>query len=143
MQGAEPTVITLCDDPAMRVVLRFLLSDIGCKIVDIEEADAITSAAPLNGDTAPLLIVVAGRGEDGVQVIGALHQAGYRFPVALLARLLDSTMRKRAFALGARDVIGLPVAIKDLHARLRVLVDEHTWQVERDQKAVETIRAGG
>lgn len=57
-------------------------------------------------------------------------------------RGVDRTLRQQAFALGARDVVGLPAAPHELQARLRgVLGQAH--QAQDVAAASDVVRAGG
>lgn len=75
------------------------------------------------GDAA-LVIAVGDRaeGEDALAQLEGLCRAGYEGPFVLLAPAPSTYVRRRAFAQGACDVIGLPVNGHHLEARLRAVL---------------------
>jgi DNA-binding response OmpR family regulator len=75
-------------------------------------------------------------------MLSRLHRSGRSIPTLVLARSVSLDLRRRAFALGAYDVVGLPVAAQDLQARLRAALGTRMVQEElRDDP--DTVRAGG
>lgn len=105
-------------DAPTQSIVRFLLTTDGYGV-----AVAADPAAPLAARMVPALCVVIASFDapDPLPLLASLHRAGYRGPLVLLARSPDNTLRRRAFALGARDVVGLPTSPTVLRARLRVL----------------------
>jgi DNA-binding response OmpR family regulator len=99
-------------------MLRFLLEDDGCTVVEAAARGPLTSL--LRFVRISLVIVVAGETQhDVVDTIDRVGHEGYYGPLLLLAPNPDCDLRKRALAHGAHDVIPLPLSTRDLQARLR------------------------
>jgi len=114
-----PLALIVGGDAPTQAVVRFLLAADGYRMVTV-----VDPADPAIPREDPTLCVVAASFDtpDPTPALASLHRTGYRGPLVLLARSLDSALRRRAFALGARDVVGLPVAPAVLRARLRAVV---------------------
>ncbi len=114
----RPRALLVGGDAPTQSVVHFLLTTDRYGV-----AVAADPAAPLPARMAPALCVVMASFDapDPLPPLASLHRAGYRGPLVLLARSPDNTLRRRAFALGARDVVGLPTTPAVLRARLRVL----------------------
>ncbi len=131
-----PLALIVGGDAPTQGVVRFLLATDGYRVV--MAADPV---APLHEGAAPSFCVVVASFDapDPTPVLASLHRAGYRGPTVLLARSPDSALRRRAFALGARDVAGLPIAPCELQARLRVAGSI----VSAEEPHPTAMRAGG
>ncbi len=139
----KPVAMTVCDDTAMRAVLRHLLEAAGCAVVEVAAvADLSPSVRP---ETVAVIVVVAScqSNTDGVAALAALHCDGWRVPLVLCARNMTSALRQRAFTLGARDVIGLPIIPRELHARLQAILSRHAnWSPSSPTGATPTCAGG-
>lgn len=135
-----PLVVILCRDSATRAMLRFLLTDDG---YEVAEVDDVASVATLPRREQVCLVVIAGGpGVDVVAMLAALHRSSMQLPAVLLARGADVHLRKRAFGLGARDVVSLPASPRDIQARLRALLRDANCRAAPPAPG-ETLRAGG
>ncbi len=132
-----PLALLIGGDAPTRMMLRFLLEDDGHAAAEVSDPAAAVASS------ASLLIVVAGEREDDPLIaLTLLRRLGCRVPTLLLARDVDLELRKRAFALGVHDVVGLPATAHDLQIRLRAALGQRA----RPQEArtdVEFVRAGG
>jgi len=136
-----PLALIVGGDAPTQAVVRFLLAADGYRTVTV--ADPADLAIPRE---APTLCVVASSFDapDPTRALASLHRAGYRGPLVLLARSADSMLRRRAFALGARVVVGLPVAPTVLRAHLRAAVPAPTCAATpRVALAPSALHAGG
>src|SRR5207244_5738048 len=105
-------------DAPTRAMLRYLLECEGCTVAEVPGMPAMGSAP--HADAVALLVVVAGEPEQNVSdILAALRRLGYHAPTVVLAQGVSLQLRQRAFALGAVDVIGLPIDTRVLLARLR------------------------
>lgn len=144
---AKPLAIIICDDLAMRAVVRYLLEESGCEVIEGAGLDDLPSTIQMAA--VVLLVVIAAQqsGGDGTATLATLRRAGWRVPTILCARGMTSVVRQRAFALGAQDVVGLPVVFKELQARLHVLLtqraDLHRGGASQGCAGADPIHAGG
>ena len=119
---AIPVALILGRDAATVTMLRFLLDDLACAVHAV--ADARAALAILPRHAVALLLVVADAADEVAEALGTLRRMGLRCPTLLLTRSSDLTLRRRAFALGTRDVVGLPAGACDLQARLRAALGD-------------------
>ena len=115
---SSPLALLLGGGAPTRAMLRFLLEDDGCTVVEAAARGPLTSLLRLN--QISLVIVVAGETQhDVVDTIDRVGHEGYYGPLLLLAPDPDCDLRRRALAHGAHEVIPLPLSTRDLQARLR------------------------
>lgn len=136
-----PRAILVGGDTPTRAMLRFLLEEDHCAVVEVDAVDA-AMAGPRFDDAALVVLIAGDRGQDGLSLLSRLSRHGPAVPAVLLARAVSLDMRRRAFALGAHDVVALPVAAHDLQARLRAALGARAAPEEPGDD-VETGRAGG
>jgi DNA-binding response OmpR family regulator len=115
---SSPLALLLGGGAPTRAMLRFLLEDDGCTVVEAAARGPLNSLLRLN--QISLVIVVAGETQhDVVDTIDRVEHEGYDGPLLLLAPDPDCDLRKRALAHGVHEVIPLPMPTRDLQARLR------------------------
>ena len=137
-----PLVFLIGGDVPTHTMLRFLLEDSGLEVIDAPTVAGLL--ALFNKWGTGFVIVIAGMGgarHDGAGTIAALRQAGRFVPTLLLTRGTDHASRRRAFALGALDVISLPAVPRDL--RVRLLAAFGDGRDAGTPHGAKTIRAGG
>jgi DNA-binding response OmpR family regulator len=99
-------------------MLQFLLMEAGCAVHAATTVDALAhSLSP--ADIALVLLVAASPSHDDVDTLYKLRCLGYRVPTLLLGHELHREVRRRAFELGALDVVNLPADAHALLARLK------------------------
>ena len=118
------SVFVVGGDAATRTTLRFLLSDQGREIIEVATPSALV--ATLRARTAALVVVVEGGSVAGGATMTLLRQGGYYPSVVLLTRNADQAVRRRAFALGVLDIIGLLSSPRDLCARLNAALGDRS-----------------
>ncbi len=134
-----PVVLMIGRDAVMRTLVRFLVQDEGCEVVEVTAVTALIAA--LRARPVALVVVVEDAMVDGNATTRAVRDVGYCPPIILLTRGPDRATRRRALALGVLDIIGLPVSPRDLQARLgAALQDQRRRQARAGGRA---IRAGG
>ena len=102
-------------DAPTQAMMRFLLTDIGCKV---REARTVMPAAD-PGAVALVAIVLDVPEATLTRTFATLRRRGYCCPIVVLMRETSQEFCRRAFALGAVDVVSLPAAPAALQARLR------------------------
>lgn len=137
LQHLASSVLVVGGDPATRMMLHFLLDDAGCAVTELAQIGVLD--AP---ERADLLVVADGAHQDGVEVVAALHRAGYRGPVVLLSHGIGSSVRHRAAMLGVLEIIGLPAAPRDLQMRLQVHLNDSLRQAHPHAARANVLRAG-
>jgi DNA-binding response OmpR family regulator len=141
--GGEAMALLVGGDAPTRAMLRYLLECEGCAVVDVPGVPALGHAP--RADEVALLVVLASQAEHNVSdTLAALRRVGYHAPTLVLAQGLSLQLRRRAFALGAVDVVGLPMDTRVLLARLRSALAGATSGAGRSGGASERIlQAGG
>lgn len=109
--------IVVGGDAPTRAMLRFLLEDRGCSVIDV--APGGPAARVLDADHPDALVLIATEEQDGsIHDLLWRYRARYRCPAVLLARRVSRELRARATTLGLRDVISLPCDAVELQRRL-------------------------
>ncbi len=137
----RPLAIIIGGDTPTRAMLRFLLEDDGCVVAEAGDIEAVT-AIPRAEDAALFALITGDHDRDAAGLLGRLRRHNPAVPIVVLAHTSSLDLRRRVFALGARDVVGLPVAAHDLQVRLRaVLGAQLPYDAASDPATV--VRAGG
>lgn len=113
-------VLVVGGDAPTQAMLHFLLADIGCKV---REAGTVTPATD-PGAVALVAIILDAPGAALNKTFATLRQRGYCCPIVVLMREASRRFCRRAFALGAVDVVSLPAAPAALQARLRAALED-------------------
>ena len=137
----SPLVALWGGDAVTRAALHFLLTEDGCEVAEMTTVKALLST--LNARPVDLVAVIAEAKDEGVDVIGVLHQMECAPSTLLLARGVDQSLRRHAFTLGVIDVIGLPAAPRDLRARLGAALRYRQSMREGKKHGPAALRAGG
>lgn len=135
-----PLVVILCRDAMTRLMLRFLLLDEGCEVVEMSDAAAVVTMP--RREEVNLLVVAGEPKEDIGSTLALLHRSGVHLVTALLTRGADLQVRQRAFGLGVLDVVSLPANPRDIQARLRAVLRDPARHAPA-HTATEVLRAGG
>ena len=107
---AEPVVIVVDDDEAVRDSLSFLLDVAGYRARAFASGAALlaTPLAPLAAGAGCLLLDVRMPEIDGVTTLERLRAAGFRIPTIIMTGHADVPLAVRAMKAGARDFIEKP-----------------------------------
>lgn len=123
----------------MRAMLHFLLQDAGCHVAEV--AGPIADPALLCADAPTLIACVAGRHDDTLQLISRVRRQCPSARLLVFGRGITIDLRRRALALGAHYVIGLPIATHDLQRRLHEALGDAAPATA--SAAPTHVRAGG
>lgn len=136
----SPLVALIGADRSMQAILHYLFEDDGCTVIELADASALDSVE--RARKADLIVITDHPHCPSVGTIAAMRSRGYSNPLLLLTRGADFSMRRRAFALGVIDIIGIPLAPHNLQARLRAALGDRHQRVDRDVPR-SVVRAGG
>jgi two-component system KDP operon response regulator KdpE len=132
-------VLVVEDEPAMRRLLRAVLSTQGYRI---SEAPNGSSALALTSDckTIDLLLLDLGLPDmKGDHIIRTLRAAGQLVPIIVLSNISDENAKVEALDLGADDYVTKPFGARELLARVRAGL-RHSFQAAGEKPV---FRAGG
>ncbi|KZL13344.1 MULTISPECIES: response regulator [Pseudovibrio] len=120
---AEPVIIIIDDDDAMREALVCLVESVGLKAVDFERADDF-----LNSDLRPCVGVIITDmripGTSGLGLLEKLRASGQHLPVIVISAFANLRDGVRAMSLGAVDVLEKPFDEQSLLDKLQDLITE-------------------
>ena len=137
LENRTPLILVVDDDRSTRIILRLILEQDGCEVVDVENGqlclDAYLACKPdmvLLDAKMPVM--------DGFTCCAELQRLplGPSTPVLMIAGLDDQASVDKAFAAGAMDYVTKPIHPPILRRRLRHLL-EASWaeQAVRDSEA--------
>ena len=105
MAAIHHNVIVADDEPAMRRLLRTVLSSQGYGITEAVDGSAALQAV-LAQEIADLLVLDLGLPDvDGLQIIKHFRTAGANLPIIILSHRSDDTSKVMALDLGADDYV--------------------------------------
>ena len=112
----SPLVLLIGAETTDGRLIQGMLRDDGCRVTPLSLPSALH---PASGDAACLLVaVIEGDRRAARRIITRLERV-YAPSYVVVGRDLTPPLRALAFARGAMDVIGLPMAPTELRARLR------------------------
>lgn len=121
---ADPHVL-ICDDEAdLREMLAEYLGKRGFRVSMAANASALRSAIE-NAPPDAILLDINMPGEDGLSVLRQLSAKGDAPPVIMLTAAGDVVDRVVGLELGADDYLAKPVDLRELAARLKVVLRRH------------------
>lgn len=117
---ANPKILLLDDDPAVRASLQFTLELQGLDVETFASAEALTAFA---GPDEPACFILDYRlpGIDGLSLLEALRRLGVAAPAIIITTNPTRGVRQRAAALGA-TLIEKPLLGDELISAIRTLV---------------------
>lgn len=115
MTLSVPQAILIGDDTPTRLLMRLLLEADGYAV----HACASTCDVPPLPAVALVALVDPAPG-DLAATMQRLHRLGDRAAAVVLAHNASPELRRRAFAMGVRDVISLPAVPREMAVRLHV-----------------------
>jgi FixJ family two-component response regulator len=105
------------DDASVREALPALLGELGFAARTFDSAEAFLDADDL-GEAGCLLLDIALPGMTGLELHRELMRRGHRMPVIFITGQRDETLRARALAQGAVEVLRKPFHDTALQAAL-------------------------
>src|SRR3974390_3002888 len=133
MDGLEPHLLAVDDDPRLRELLRRYLTDHGFRAPTALGAAA--ARAPLAGFAFDLLIIdVMMPGEDGFALTKSLRAAS-RIPILLLTAMAEGRDRISGLERGADDYVGKPFEPRELVLRIRNILQRAARPLEPESAA--------
>ena len=139
--GAESFDILLVEDQeSLRGLLRSMLEQDGLRV---RSCDGEVGALELVAESVPDAVLASAAA--GPKLLGQLRRlpAYSALPVLLLSDQDDELARYRSIALGADEVINLPVAADVLVAAVRARIRRARWLGVRTSTVVEPVRRSG
>jgi DNA-binding response OmpR family regulator/HPt (histidine-containing phosphotransfer) domain-containing protein len=123
------TIIIVDDDPVILSVLRAIAEHDGLRVIALPSAEFLMPVLLRERPVMLLMDVLMGA-TDGVAVTRALRASPmFRdLPVVLFSSEQSSAMRNAAFAAGADDFFGKPLAPKEVHQRIRERLEQRRWK---------------
>jgi two-component system KDP operon response regulator KdpE len=111
-------VLIVDDEPAIRRLLRTILTAQGYRTVEVETGHAALSV--LARDRIDVLVLDLGLPDiDGLEVLKRTRCGGSNVPVVVLSSRTDETGKVHALDMGADDYVTKPFGIEELLARIR------------------------
>jgi two-component system OmpR family response regulator len=114
-------ILLVEDDAMIGSALRLALEDAGCTVEWVTRAAAATDALSQSAWHA-LLLDLGLPDRDGLDLLSSMRGAGNQLPVVILTAREEVDARVRGLDLGADDYVVKPFVVKELLARLRVVV---------------------
>jgi two-component system OmpR family response regulator len=114
-------ILLVEDDAMIGSALRTALEDAGC---EVEWAAHAAAASAALAQCAPhaMLLDLGLPDRDGLDLLSGMRGAGNQLPVVILTARDEVDARVRGLDLGADDYVVKPFVVKELLARLRVVV---------------------
>ena len=133
--------ILIGGDTPTRAMLRFLLEEDSCHVLEVGDVDAAV-ALPQAEDAVLFVVIAADGGQDIGSHVGRLRHCGFAASIMAVGRSVNLDVRRHLFALGAQEVVGLPIGAHDLQLRLRATLGARRSPVAPKVDAG-VVRAGG
>jgi DNA-binding response OmpR family regulator len=120
-----PTLLVVEDDPDLQTVLTRVLTGEGYQV--ITAVDGETGLAEALGRSPDLVILDVGLPvKNGVEVVRALRERGFRAPALMLTALGSLEDRVTGLEAGADDYLPKPFELPELLARVKALLRRAT-----------------
>jgi len=119
MAEISPRILVVDDDPAIRRLLRTVLSTQGYSVTEAADGNSALQAALISPSADLLLLDLTLPDMDGFQVIRELRASGSTVPIIVLSNRNDESAKVRALDLGADDYLTKPFGARELFARMR------------------------
>ena len=137
LENRTPLILVVDDDRSTRIILRLILEQDGCEVVDVENGQQCLNAY-LARKPDMVLLDAKMPVMDGFTCCAELQKLplGASTPILMIAGLDDQASVDKAFAAGAMDYVTKPIHPPILRRRLRHLL-EASWaeQAVRDSEA--------
>lgn len=137
LENKTPLILVVDDDRSTRIILRLILEQDGCEVVDVENGQQCLNAY-LARKPDMVLLDAKMPVMDGFTCCAELQKlpGGASTPILMIAGLDDQASVDKAFEAGAMDYVTKPIHPPILRRRLRHLL-EASWaeQAVRDSEA--------
>lgn len=137
LENRTPLILVVDDDRSTRIILRLILEQDGCEVVDVENGQECLNAY-LARKPDMVLLDAKMPVMDGFTCCAELQKLplGSSTPILMIAGLDDQASVDKAFEAGAMDYVTKPIHPPILRRRLRHLL-EASWaeQAVRDSEA--------
>jgi len=136
MDGEEPIVLVVDDDPSVRDGIRDLLRSVGLRVELFRSAAAFLQA---DLPSAPCCIVLDVRlpGQSGLELQAELVREDIRIPIIFMSGHGDVPMSVRALKAGAIDFLVKPFRDQDLLDAVSAAIDLDRKRRAEDAKLVD------
>lgn len=122
VSGADPRVLIIEDDPAIRACLALALEGDGYLVNAEPDGVAASVTAQREPPDIALIDVGLSRGPNGLTVARALHSQHPRLPVIFVTSADAEPDRLAGFQAGADDYVTKPFMTSELLARVRAVL---------------------
>jgi two-component system response regulator AtoC len=124
-QKAQPEVMVVDHDEAMRIFLSAFIAECGCQPVAFDDAEAAVERYASERPATVILGSVAFNGSDGLGLLAALKKIDREVPIIVVSNQGRTTTIVQAMKLGASDFISQPFDKSDLQAPLINALKQH------------------
>jgi two-component system response regulator AtoC len=124
-QKAQPEVMVVDHDEAMRTFLSAFIAECGCQAVVFDDADAAVERYASERPATVILGSVAFNGSDGLGLLAALKKIDRDVPIIVVSSQGRTTTIVQAMKLGASDFISQPFEKSDLQVPLTNALKQH------------------
>jgi two-component system, OmpR family, KDP operon response regulator KdpE len=118
----HPRILVADDEPAIRRMLRTILTAQGYEVAEIADGSSALEAAKNAPPSDLLLLDLAMPGMDGLEIIRLLRTSGASLPVIVLSNRDNERDKVTALDLGADDYVTKPFSAQELFARIRASI---------------------
>lgn len=132
------TILIVDDEPAIRRLLRTILSTQGYSVVEAPDGSTALQTVVTRSDLDLLFLDLGLPDTDGLAIIRELRAFGSTLPIIVLSHRSDENAKVAALDMGADDYVTKPFGAQELLARLRTAL-RHRLQVQGERPA---FRAG-
>jgi len=120
-EPAQPHVLALDDDPAVRRLLADYLGENDIRVTAV--ASGVELVAAMGRDVVDAVILdLRLQGEDGLQIARRLRDESAGIPILMLTGRAEEADRVMGLELGADDYLTKPFSPRELLARVRALL---------------------
>ena len=126
------TILIVDDEPAIRRLLRTILSAQGYSVVEAPDGGTALQTAATSPDLDLLFLDLTLPDTDGLAIIAELRASGSALPIIVLSQRSDESTKVAALDLGADDYVTKPFGAGELLARLRTAM-RHRLQVQGEK----------
>ncbi|MGO9545770.1 MAG: response regulator [Rhodomicrobium sp.] len=132
MTEKSPRILVADDEPAIRRLLRTILTTQGYAVTEAADGNSALQAALISPLADLLLLDLTLPDMDGFKIIKELRASGSPMPIIVLSNRSDENAKVAALDLGADDYLTKPFGARELFARVRAAL-RHRLQIEGER----------